>query len=332
MSNKLSVAIVGCGAIAPVHANALSKLSEIEISGFCDTDLSKAQKLSSEFGGKAFDDFETMINELDLYCIHICTPHFLHLPMIKKCYENGIAVFCEKPPIIDRSQWEELMTIESDRIGFCFQNRYNPEVIYMKKLIESKKCGKFLGARAFVTWKRDEDYYLKSAWRGKKATEGGGALINQTIHTLDLIIHLMGKPDSVDSALFNRHLKGIIEVEDTVDAYLKYDNYSALFYATTAHSSDSKVFLEIECEDLSLRYEEDSLIITYSDGKTENISLEHALEVFEKSYWGKSHFMCIVDFYKALSLGEKAPICKENISDTIDIMLKIYESERGEVR
>ena len=89
-------------------------------------------------------------------------------------------------------------------------------------MVGERKIGKVVGGRAFVTWRRDETYYAGSPWKGNLATEGGGALINQSIHTLDLLLRYLGLPEQVEASCSNHHLKGIIEVEDTVEAWMAF--------------------------------------------------------------------------------------------------------------
>ncbi|MFI3325654.1 MAG: Gfo/Idh/MocA family oxidoreductase, partial [Clostridia bacterium] len=287
MSNLIKIAVVGCGGIAQVHSNVLNELKEINIVAFCDIKPERAELLSQKYGGNVYDDFETMLESEEIDVVHICTPHYLHTPMAKKCSEKKIKVFSEKPPAITSEQWEEFKSIDT-KIGVCFQNRYNGNVLKIKDLINSKKAGKILGARAFVTWTRDADYYTKSGWRGSLETEGGGALINQSIHTLDLLVYLIGTPVDCSSSIHNRHLKSVIEVEDTVEAYVKFkgenvaDNMSALFYATTAYSTDSPVFIEIHCENMTLQANGAELVIIHKDGTKELVEIEETTTTLGK--------------------------------------------------
>ena len=146
--------------------------------------------------------------------LHICTPHALHVPMAEEAVARGIKVFTEKPPVISREHWARFSALNSS-VGICFQNRYNKNIRHVKQLLDTGAVGRVTGARAVVAWYRDAPYYQNSGWRGTWALEGGGVLINQAIHTLDLLVMLLGPHTGVDTYMANRQLQGVIEVEDT---------------------------------------------------------------------------------------------------------------------
>ena len=121
-----------------------------------------------------------------------------------------------------------------------------------------------------------QPYYPESGWRGSLKTEGGGVLINQSIHTLDLLVQFLGKPTHAEATMSNHHLGGVIEVEDTMEAYLRFGEATALFYATTAHCADSPVLVELVCENATLRMEEQEVSLSWKDGTKEHfLSLIH---------------------------------------------------------
>ena len=213
------VGIIGCGGIAQVHAWVLQNMKNVGLIAFCDSDESKAKQLAK----KVFEESGRIGNRLELFTcsdwrefltldldvVHVCTPHSLHAPMAIELLRSGKAVFVEKPCAISRKQFDELKKEDErtpGRMGFCFQNRYNETTNLLDQWIEEKQIGKITGGRAFVTWRRDEEYYADSAWKGLLATEGGGALINQSIHTLDLLLRYLGEPKTVRGSIANHHL------------------------------------------------------------------------------------------------------------------------------
>lgn len=324
----MRAAIVGCGSIAHVHAESISRLSDITLTAFADIIGERAQDFRNRYGGNAYSSLEEMLAKEKPDVLHICTPHYLHVPMMLYALKHGIHVFSEKPPVISKDQLDELLSLHTEKyMGFCFQNRYNPSIRLVKKLLESKAAGNVIGARGIVTWERDASYYNESGWRGKQDTEGGGALINQAIHTMDLLVYLLGTPLSVDAGMNNHHLKGVIEVEDTLEAYIRFPDASAVFYATTAYCENVPPLIELSCEDRTIRIEDHAVTYYYRDGRIETPKLSSA-EALGKSYWGSGHVSCIADFYKSLCENSRFSLDLPGTLDTIRLMLASYESAR----
>ena len=156
-------------------------------------------------------------------------------------------------------------------------------------------------------------------------------LINQSIHTLDLLGQFLGRATQVEASMMNHHLKGVIEVEDMMEAYLTFGGgASAIFYATTASCADSPVLVELACENATIRMEEGQEVsITWADGSKERHSLTSKPVAGGKAYWGDSHGLCIQDFYRCVREGKPfrndiagiAPIAAE-------LMLSMYQSAR----
>lgn len=323
------VAIVGCGSIAKTHAWALSQMKDITLAAFVDPKPEKAERLASGYsmGAECFADIETMIEKTSPDVVHICAPHYLHVPLALTALKAGVSVFCEKPPAISMEQFEELREAAASslaRIGFCFQNRYNRAILKADEMIAKERLGRLIGARGFVTWRRDGDYY-ETDWKGRLSTEGGGALINQSVHTLDLILHYLGEPDTVEASVSNHHLKGTIEVEDTVEAWLGFPGERrACFYASNAYVTDAPVILELQCERGSITVIDKCLTVRENGGPVTNISVEEQTGV-GKSYWGNGHFDCIRDFYEKLSNGERFRCDIEGVASTMRTMMRIYD-------
>lgn len=328
----MRVAIVGCGTIAPMHIGALEQIDDVEIVAFCDIIPERAEEAAKEYGGQAFTNYDTMLEAIELDVVHICTPHHLHVDMTEKAAEKGIAVFTEKPPAITWEQWDRLYALRGKvPVGICFQNRYNPCSETLTEIVSSAAAGKILGGKALVTWYRTAEYYETAEWRGKIATEGGGVLINQAIHTLDLLVSCLGSPSHVEATATNRHLKDVIEVEDTVDAYLGYDSgATGLFYASTAYCANSPIVLEVICENVRVRTEDGDVYCYWKDGRVDHIT-PAPLQVKSKggqSYWGNAHIVCIADYYDSLRENRPYRNDLESVKATMEATLGIYQSAR----
>ena len=323
------IGIVGCGGISQVHAWAISQLSDCCLAAVCDIEIEKAQRLREQYsvpGTMVFESYEEMLVKGKPDVVHICTPHYLHVPMAISALKKGIAVFMEKPVAISTEQWEELLTSvreSSARIGFCFQNRYNVTTGKLDEIVAGGELGKVLGGRAFVTWRRDRDYYDGNPWKGRWETEGGGALINQSIHTLDLLLRYLGKPSRVEASLHNHHTADCIEVEDTVEAWMEFEGgRRACFYASNGYAADAPILLELQCEKGSITLL-DRTVLVNRDGRTEAISCEEHAGI-GKNYWGGGHLVCIRDFYRCLESGERFQNDLEGVRNTVQTTLEIY--------
>lgn len=328
---EIKSAIIGCGCIAAVHAKSIMGLPGGRIVAVADIEPEKAHIMAEEWNAVSYTDWETMLAMEEIDVLHICTPHYLHTPMAAAALKKGINVFMEKPPVTSWEQWELLKTAESEaangaKLGICFQNRFNPSVVLVKERLLNGAFGKILGARGLVTWCRNEPYYTQSSWRGTLEKEGGGALINQSIHTLDLIQYLIGKkPLRIEAATANHHLKGIIEVEDTMEAYISYGEEKASFYATTAYVTDAPPIVELECERARIRIEDLQVTIFWRDGQPEFMDFT-GKECLGKSYWGSGHMDCIRTFYDSVEHGGEFSITLHDIEDTIWLLLNAYDS------
>ncbi len=327
----LRAAIVGCGGIASVHKRVLTGLPEAELIACCDIKKGKAEAFAEGSNMRVYESIEDLIEKEKPDVVHLCVPHPLHAPMAKYCVENGVNVFTEKPPVVNAAQWDMFYQLkDADKyVGICFQNRYNHSVKRVKEMIDSGEMGRVLGARAILTWNRDADYYSKSDWRGNWKTEGGGVLINQAIHTLDLLVYLLGKVENADCHMCNHSLREIIEVEDTAEAYIRFESgVNACFYATNAYCMNSPVMVELVMQKGILRMEGDSLTVQFPDGSAKQMEITNKPR-FEKDYWGNSHYDCISDFYKAII--EKRPFNNdiEHVKETMKLMINMYEAFAG---
>ncbi|MBQ6702385.1 MAG: Gfo/Idh/MocA family oxidoreductase [Clostridia bacterium] len=323
-------AIVGCGAISKTHAEALRSVKNTELVALCDPNTEKVDIRAKEYGGKVYSSLNDMLDNEKIDVLHICTPHYLHVPMALEALKRGINVLMEKPPAISHDQFAELKKAcktTNAKLGICFQNRYNGAVVEAKRIIEEKKLGKIIGARAIVTWSRSGVYYTESGWRGQIDKEGGGVLINQSIHTLDLMTYIMGAPDKVTAQSSNFHLPGIINEEDSITAYLEYKDKTAVFFATTANCKDAPVLLEFYCENGSLRLEGNSLKVTYSDNTSDFKDYTVRNET-GKACWGTSHTLLIGEFYECLEKTKDFPVTLESTVPSFNTMMAVYDSAK----
>ncbi|MBQ4627198.1 MAG: Gfo/Idh/MocA family oxidoreductase [Clostridia bacterium] len=327
----MKAAVIGCGGISRMHLKALSENPETEIVAVADIKPERADKKAAEYGTKAYYDFDELLAKEELDCIHICTPHYLHTAMALKALNKGINVLTEKPCSVSLNEVEALRKAQKEsgkHVGICFQNRYNTCVQQMKELIDGGSMGKVLSVRAFVTWSRGRDYYSDD-WHGTLEKECGGVLINQAIHTVDLVQYFGGKCKSLVAHTSNDHLQGIIEVEDTVSALLNLENgVNAIFYATTAYSENSGVMIEVALEKGKLRIEGEKLYKFDENGTMEEIVSTPEAVYHGKSYWGSGHSALIGDFYDCIKNNKPFAIDAFEGGHAAKIVCSCYKSSK----
>lgn len=314
------VCIVGCGNISGIHRSAIDKTDSAYLYAACDIDNERLKSVEKEWGIIGYNDFQDVIDDDKIDCIHICTPHYLHYDMIKTAINAGKQVICEKPITMTAEELDNLLSDKASKdICVVFQNRLNQSVQTLKNITETKELGEIISMRAFLTWYRNKDYYDSASWRGRWATEGGGALINQAIHTLDYFNYIAGGIESVRADVTNFSLKDVIEVEDTVSAYIKLKNKAeGIFFATNAYKKDSAPFVEITFENGDAVYINGKLFVN-GEKRAQDIIPQTG-----KKYWGTGHDLLIKNFYDK--------DCFFNVHDTENTMRAVfamYESAKS---
>jgi predicted dehydrogenase len=326
----LKAAIVGCGGIFTMHADALKK-EGIPIAAVCDNRAERAEAKAGKYNCRAFTDYKEMLAAGGYDVVHICLPHYLHAPVAIEALSHGYNVLTEKPMATTVKDAEAMLNAEKNAnrtLGVIFQNRYNPGTRLAKAALDGGALGRVLNGYLRVTWHRDKHYYLDSGWRGQWATEGGGVLINQAIHTLDMAVHLLGLPLSVDAITAN-HTHPYIEVEDVAEGVLSYaDDVNISFYVNTSHPCDAPIQFGLQCENGWIKTQGDETVVTYKDGRIETASRDAGTQdvLGGKSYWGASHILQIRDFYKSLANGERPAIDGNEGIKTIKLLQMIYDS------
>ena len=326
MKNAFRVAVIGCGAISGNHIKGILASGQI-LCALCDVDPAQAEVAIEKHGLEkipVYTDYKKMLDVEKPDAIHICTPHYLHVPMAKEALAAGKHVFLEKPVGMseaDAASLGEALSAAKGKLCVCFQNRYNDTTAAIDRLVE--KYGKPKGCRAFVNWSRDGAYYTESGWRGAYATEGGGVMINQAIHTLDLMLRYMGKPLSLSATTANHHLKGVIEVEDTCEIFLRFeDGGVGNFYATTSYTANASIILELSFPGHTVSFIGGKV---YDDGEPVALA-ENTSKTVGKSYWGKAHKDLISLFYEALEKDEPSPVPLSDGALALSVLLAAYRS------
>lgn len=293
--------VIGLGTVSGVHVNAILNDPDITLAAVCDIDESAAARAPE--GVPFYTDYREMILKERPDVAHLCLPHYLHVPTAMAVASEGVHVLCEKPVALNTAQALEFAAFEAAHpelhIGIVLQNRFNRSVQTLKRLLDSGEIGTVAGTRGIVPWARPKEYYDAKPWRGRWATAGGGCMINQAVHTLDLLYYLGGDIASVRASV-SQLLDYGIEVEDTVSAQLDYaGGAKGLFFGTVANHRDESVQIVVRTERTEYKIRDNCLYHTLDDGTPEFVC-EDDRYPGTKFYYGASHAALIHQFYKCI--------------------------------
>lgn len=324
MATQFRVAVVGCGAISPLHVKGILNAGQ-NLCALCDILPERAEKIKEASGlseTRVYTDYLAMLDTEKPDAVHICTPHHLHAPMVVAALEREIHVLCEKPIAINEEQLAELhraVGASHAQLGVCHQNRYEPNMLRLKELCRD-------GVRAAfgtVVWQRNESYYRSAAWRGTLKEEGGGVMINQALHTLDILQWISGFPKSVVAHVYNDSLKGVIEVEDTATACFECESGARLhFFATNASTADFPVQLRVQLQNGGLIDAQNAQLCQ----DYEVLSSTKLDATLGKRVWGDGHRALIADFYRCIGAGERFSIDLNESEKVIKLIRAMYRS------
>jgi len=220
----MRTAIIGCGKVGQTHALALSRLPQSQFVAACDAQLDRAEAIAARYGVKAFGSVPRMLDECGLDAVTICTPHPQHAAPAIAAANAGVHVLIEKPMATTLADCDAMLAASKRnnvKLGIVSQRRLFEPVQRMKAAIDAGKIGRpMLGLFLMYSW-RDPAYYRSDPWRGRWDTEGGGVLVNQSPHQLDLLQWLMGEVEEVSGYWANLNHPEI-EVEDTAVASIRF--------------------------------------------------------------------------------------------------------------
>jgi predicted dehydrogenase len=321
-------AVIGLGVIGKVHIEAIQSLKNARLVAACDTD--GAKKSAVPQGIPFYTDYKEMLEKEKPGVVHICLPHYLHYPVAKYCAEKGFNVFAEKPLALNAKEGEEYCGLEKQynvKICLCLQNRLNATTETLHKLLRSGDYGRVTGIRGSVAWFRSREYYEEGPWRGIMAQAGGGCMINQAIHTMDLMQYFVGSPLKSVKGTTSQMLDYGVEVEDTAAGHIVFENGAVgLFTASVANYTDENVEIRVRCEKGEFLLRDKKLFRITDDGQ-ELITSESAA-FSGKAVYGNSHVKLIDQFYTVLEGGEGRYIHPEEGMPSLKMIDAIRESGR----
>lgn len=270
-NRKVHFGIAGCGAISGVHAEVIKWLDDACLVAAFSRNDERRKKFGDQYGITTYRDYQAFLGHDPLDVVVLCTPNGTHLDYGVPAAGAGKHLIIEKPLEITTGRGKKLLDRcrqEGVRVTVIYQNRFIPAVRKLKQAIDDNRIGDLVMIRGSVKWFRDQDYYRKAPWRGTLSLDGGGALINQAIHTVDLLTWLSGPVISVQA--FKATLTHeSIEGEDNLVAAMQFRNGAlGVFEASTSVTPAQNRIIELHGTNGTAILNGDQLIITDTENKT----------------------------------------------------------------
>ncbi len=223
---KVGFGIIGCGNIAPYHAEAIRQVRDATLVAVSDVVEANARALAKHFSVEAYTDYKQMIERKDIHAVSLCVPSGLRVELAEVCAAAGKHILAEKPLEVTTKRIDRLIgavDAAGVRLGCIFQSRFADGPLRIRKAIDKGRFGRLVLGDAYIKWYRTQEYYDSGAWRGTRKLDGGGALMNQGIHQIDLLLWFFGKAKRVQAqATLIAHER--LEVEDLACAMLEFEN------------------------------------------------------------------------------------------------------------
>ncbi len=330
--------IVGSGLIADFHARAIGDIPNAKFTACCDKIPERAAKLAEKYGAQAFSSYEEMVASDDVDIVTIATPSGLHMEPTMAAAEAGKHVLCEKPLEISLERIDAMIEAHAKagtRLGGIFPYRFNNLMIPLRDAIGSGRFGTITYAGVYVPWWRTGEYYQDS-WHGTWALDGGGALMNQSIHMIDMLCDLMGPIESVQA--YTATLGHQMEAEDVATAVLRYTSgaLGIIFGTTASYPGQFRRFEITGTRGTAVNVENSITLWEFADKQPEDAEIR---KQFMKIEGGggvadpaainyENHTRNFKAFLDALEKGEDFWISGPEARKAVEVILAIYESAR----
>jgi predicted dehydrogenase len=334
--------VVGAGLIADFHARAIRDIQNARFVACCDTVVPKAEALAAKYGARAYSSYEEMVQSDDIDVVTIATPSGLHMEPTVAAAGAGKHVLCEKPLEITLERIDTMIAAHEEagtRLGGIFPYRFNDLMTPLRSAIHSGRFGTITYASVYVPWWRTDAYY-KDSWHGTWKLDGGGALMNQSIHMVDMLCDLMPPIESVQA--YSAALGHKIETEDTAVAILRYTTGAlGVIYGTTAsYPGQFRRFEITGTRGTAINVENSITVWQFADEKPED---EQIRRQFMKIQGGggvadpaaithENHTRNFRAFLDALEKGQDFWISGAEARKAVAVILAIYQSaQKGKV-
>lgn len=336
---SLGFGIVGCGMISRFHARAIAELPGARLVGCSSRTRAAAEKFAEETGCIAYHGLEQMLADPAVQVVTICTPSGDHLEPAVAAMRAGRHVLVEKPLEINTARCDQLIAVAQEQgvlLGTIFPSRFQSCWQILRRAIQAGRFGTLTLGDAFVKWFRTQQYYDSGAWRGTWALDGGGALMNQAIHTVDLLLWLLGDVAAVSAFTTTRGHERI-EVEDVAVASLRYKSGAlGVIEATTSSFPGQLKRIEIHGTAGSAIVEENEIRhweFTVPDAGDEQVRREFAAVATNsggatdpKAIGYQGHLAQFEDFAAAIRTGTMPSIDGREGRKSVELITAIYRA------
>lgn len=355
IDQPVTFALVGCGAIAPTQAKALAALrGEARLTHCCDLDGARAVELAEKFQLKAVT-FEEILADPGVEAVTLCTPSGAHGELAARALRAGKHVVVEKPLEVSVAACEALCAVAAEvdrRFAVISQHRFDPASQVVKEAVEAGRLGRMILVDARIPWYRTQEYYDSGEWRGTWAMDGGGCLMNQGVHTVDLMLWLAGPVKTV-YAQVRTAAHERIEVEDVVSATLTFESgavgtlmastacYPGFLVRLGLHGTEGSAIIEgDELHTLAIKGGDtvhggagNAHALQVATGGTRSATanagcMAEATEVAGAWAWGDAHRAQFADFARAVRAGGRPLVGVEDGRAAVALIHAVYESSR----
>ncbi|MBN2853085.1 MAG: Gfo/Idh/MocA family oxidoreductase [Clostridia bacterium] len=329
---KVNFGIIGCGLISNNHADAIRQIDNAVLYGCTDVNEKSLLSFSDKYGIKAYQSVEDMLNDDNIDVVSVCTPSGLHARFAVMAANHGKHVVVEKPMALTVEQCNEIIKASEEnhiKVEVICQNRFLNTFRQVKKIIEDGKLGKIVSADIYMKFYRSPEYYASSNWKGTWKMDGGGALMNQGIHGIDIMLFMLGDVKSVFGHA--RTLSRDIEVEDTASAVVEYENGAlGIIQGTTSVAPGYPRRVEINGDQGSLTMIEGDITVWDVKGVEKPVNQSESAKSFRDpmNFSIEGHILQLTDMVEVI-LNDREPFVNQYEGKrAVELITAIYQSSK----
>jgi UDP-N-acetyl-2-amino-2-deoxyglucuronate dehydrogenase len=330
---KIGVGIIGCGAVSKAHINAYLELdNECEIKAIADINLENAVKIAALIPGKVdiYEDINTLVKREDIDVLSICTPPYLHREQVIASLSSGKHVICEKPFASSLADCDEMIAASKHfnrKLSISHQLRFGRDIKRVKHIVKSGMLGDIVFAQVQSLYWRGDSYFQK-AWRGSWELEGGGVLMTQAIHPLDLLIDILGPVKKVKAEMDT--VSHQAEVEDYITASVEFKNGVQAYLLSTLNSVNNEMKITLSGKTKSVQWPLNFHAVTETNSGFpvfDPKGLQALSEKAEEITTGRDdHFAPITDMIAAIKENREPLVNGAEARRTIEVVTGIYKA------